>query len=685
MTKTDPSRRPVDCAAPRRPLAGPWVGVPVAVWAAVILLTVLAWLALALAARQGVAEQAAARNQRAADRLATRLGSDLPSRADAQARLEEFAALAQVDQIRWADASGVAIAQLGGSEVPVAPGWFVRLAPIAVPDGLATLMVEGRPTELRVRMALAPVWDALWRNALQLGLALAVLGTLIVSAAALARAALRRTLARLTSQLGAVRSGEVPDPIALSDDHLLHPIAQAVAKVADQRFALMAAHAEQIEALRRQAYVDALTELPNRRAFVAELDEQLDPDAGFGGIGLVLLRVRDLYGLNLRQGHARTDELLLALADRLRVYPRQVPGCMAGRLNGSDFALLLPVAGQALGSAQSLLAALRPLLAPLDSGAGVAVGAVELQRLTSASDALALADEALVRAEIGGRFALEAVGQPARSPLGGQSDWTARIRAALDEGRVRLEEHPMRSADGRLISFDCPLHLQLDPHGPFEPASRWFALAARTPLVAEVDERAIELALRSITDDGVGRCVNVAAASLATPGFIDRVARRLAAASDRSFRLWIDIAEATARDHPDLVRDACLRWRPTGAMVALEHAGDALARHPQLVDLGLDCVRIDGRYVDGIAAGPGSEQLRRYLRALVHLIQGVGLQVTAEGVRNADDLDVLWSFGFDAATGPAVHGGSAEVDLPLELEAPAPAEAEQAEDCLVAG
>lgn len=685
MTTTDRSRADVARAVPRRPLAGPWLGVPVAVWAAVLLVTVLAWAALVLATRPGVADEAAARNQHAADRLATWLGRELPTRADAQARLEALAALGEVERIRWLDASGRAIAQLGAADAPAAPQWFVRLWPIVAPDGLATLIFDGRPSELRVSRSLEPIWGSLWRSAWQFALVLAALGALAIGVAALAGAALRRSLARLTSQLRAVHGGELAEPMPLAGDHPLHPIAQAVAEVAEQRLALMTAHAEQIDALRRHACVDALTGLANRRTFVAELDEQLDPGAGFGGVGLVLLRLRDLSGLNLRQGHGRTDELLVRLADQLRVYPREVPGCVAGRLNGSDFALVLPVAGQALGSAQSLLAALRPLLAPLDPGAGVAIGAVELQRPTSTGDALALADEALVRAEVGGRFALEALGQPARTLLGGQTDWTARIRAALDEGRVRLAEQPLRGADARLMALDCTLHLQLDVHGPFEPAARWFALAARTPLAAQADERAIELALRAIGDDDIGRCVSVAAASLATPGFVDRVARRLAAASQRAFRLCIDIAEATAHDHPDRVREACLRWRPAGAMVALAHAGDALARHPQLVDLGFDWVRIDARCVDGVAAAAGAEQLRRYLRALVQLVQGVGLQVGAEGVRSADDLEVLWSLGFDAAAGPALTGETAGVDLPLEIEAPHRGGAEQTDDCLVAG
>ena len=88
-------------------------------------------------------------------------------------------------------------------------------------------------------------------------------------------------------------------------------------------------------------------------------------------------------------------------------------------------------------------------------------------------------------------------------------------------------------------------------------------------------------------------------------------------------------------------------------MLGLEHAGEGLARIPQLIDLGLDCVRIDSRFVNGIT-GAGATDARRHLQGLVRLVQAVGLQVTAEGVRGAADLEALWQLGFDAATGPAV-------------------------------
>jgi EAL domain-containing protein (putative c-di-GMP-specific phosphodiesterase class I) len=71
------------------------------------------------------------------------------------------------------------------------------------------------------------------------------------------------------------------------------------------------------------------------------------------------------------------------------------------------------------------------------------------------------------------------------------------------------------------------------------------------------------------------------------------------------------------------------------------------------MDLGLDCVRIDGRFVNSIA-GDAQADARRYLQGLVRLVQAVGLQVMAEGVRSPDDLALLWDLGFDAATGPAL-------------------------------
>ena len=650
--------------------------------AALVLLLVLAWLGQVLALRQGVAQQASVNNQAAADRLGAALARDMPARHQAAARLAQLRVLDVGAALTWVDTQGEPLAQSPAEQAEFpAPAWFMRLAPITPAEGLALVPLDdahaGANSALRVRLSMAPTWRGLWRAAQVQALLLGLLGAVTFGAAALARGRQQRRLAALTAQLRGLRHGSMPLTRLPADD-AMQPLALAVQAVAEQRCALIAAHTEQMEALRRHAHADALTGLPNRRMFIARLGQALADGAGPGGVGLLLLRLRDLYGMNLRQGHARTDEMLQAVAELLRSYPRQAKGCHLGRLNGSDFALLLPLAGQAQATAQSLLAALRPVLSPLDAAAGVAIGAVELQRPAQAAAALALADEALARAEVNGRFALELVDAtntfaqlwPKAQAGGGQASWLANIQSALNDGRLRLDEQPVRSADGNLLYLDCGLQMQLHADGVFEPTARWFALAARTRLTAAVEQRAAALALGLIAEDGVPRGVAVSGASLVTPGFIEQLSTELSRQPSTACRLWITVSEATAHDHAPLLREAASRWRAAGAMLAMGQAGHRLARTPRLLDLGLDCVRVDARYVDGVGAADDTAA-RRYLRALVRLVQGVGLQISAEGVATDADLAMLWRIGFDAAAGPALSADDG-VDLALDL-APGPA------------
>ena len=450
----------------------------------------------------------------------------------------------------------------------------------------------------------------------------------------------------------------------------LQPLASGIRALVARQQALFDVQAEQLEALRRQAHSDALTGLANRRHFVAMLDVVLGGGQVPADAGLLLLRMRDLQGLNRRLGHAAADRALLAVAGSLQTYPDRVGRCFAGRLNGADFALLLPVGGMAQETATALIQAMRLPLLAIDPQARVFAGAVELDRPMSAQQALALADAALAWAEadLNPPPAVPTADLPPldAGQLQGESSWQRRISRALAQGRVALAAYPVRTPDGRQLHLDCPLRVQLQADGPLEPASRWLSLATRSRLCAEVDEKAVALALAAIGQDGQARCINVAAQSVGSAEFVAAVARRLEQAPEAACRLWIDLPESLALERPLLVREVSRRWRPLGAMMGLEHAGDGLARIPRLIDLGLDCVRIDSRFVHGISAH-GADDARRHLQGLVRLVQAVGLQVTAEGVRVNCDLEALWRMGFDAATGPALVAEPAPAPAPVTV------------------
>ena len=641
----------------------------------------LAGLLLALLLTWGLRQQAARQLQalhaQAAEQLAHALVLARPAASDLPGFLAGWPGPAALVEVQLHDAGGLLLAQRRlPAQARQAPADFGRLMQLPEAPARLLLQINGQTWHLQAAASPAEVLDMQWRA---LAPALGALLLMAAMALALAWRARRRWAQAVAQGLHSLQPVEADvAPAALDDSQglgiaaatcpsatipptsegrLLQPLLAGLHETLARQRRLLDAQGEQLEHLRTQAHSDSLTGLPNRRHFLASLDAVLGGDGAPLASGLVLLRVRDLQGMNQRLGHTATDHVLQALGQTLQAYPARIERCQVGRLNGADFALWLPTGGLATETAGSLLQALRGPLCSIDPTASVSAGVVELLPLLRAGAALALADAALACAETDAGFTLAASAADESADDGslpqGHAAWQRRLGRALVQGRVALGAFPVRTADGRQLHLDCPLRVALSANGPLEPAARWLSQAIRSRLCSALDEKALALALAAITRDGLARCINMAAQSVADPEFIGAVTRRLEAQPDAACRLWIDLPETLALERPALVRELSRRWRPLGVMLGLEHAGEALPRMPRLMDLGLDCVRIDSRFVHGLT-GPEADGARRYLKGLVRLVQSVGLLACAEGVRSADDLAVLWSLGFDAATGPAL-------------------------------
>ncbi len=615
------------------------------------------------AAREALVQQLARHNRESAAWLALGLGSEAALSADKRdAWLASHAAAARLQLVQLRSAEGRVLWQQRADIQPAsAPDFYAALLDLQAPHGTALLRgADGQPAgSIVVSAQGGDAADALWRGLWQTALALAMLGGVVMLAAASAATRLRRVLAQAVTQADAFRDGRC-SRAELPSVPELRPLAQSMNRLADRVQAMYEATAADLERLRQQAHLDALTGVLQRRHFMARLEQVLTGEQAGAHCGLLLLRLADLTGMNRRIGHAGADQVLRTIGQTLLSYPHRADGCFAGRLNGSDFALLLPVGSMADETAAALVRSLRMPLVTLDGAAAVSAGAVELHGPCTVQQALALADEALCRAEAQRPFTSVCVSDAQQITPYGEAMWQQRLALALEQGRVMLAEFPVCTADGRVLHLDCPLRVQIEPGGAFEPASRWLPQAARARLSAAIDERAIELALQAIDADGRARCVNVSAQSLGVSDFMAAVSRRLEASPQAATRLWIDLPESLALDRPALVQEASRRWRPLGVYLALEHAGEGLARIHRLIDLGLDCVRIDARFVAGLSEVGVQPAAIGYLRGLVQLVQSVGLSITAEGVRSAADLTVLWGLGFDAATGPALSEPAAE-------------------------
>ena len=531
----------------------------------------------------------------------------------------------------------------------VAPAWFVSGLPLRAEPGVAQVSDGWRAighVELVSQSAYAS--DALWRAGLRAAQLLALVGLVGAGLAAWGLRAIRRPLDAAAQQAQALQDGRfvtVPEP----DVAELRPLARSMNAMVDRLSAMFDAQARQVEALRLQAQTDALTGVANRRQFMVDGQQRFESSAGEPS-ALVLFRVQDLDGSNRRAGHAAVDRQLRAMTQALASQLPAQGRPLFGRLNGADFALVVERAG-AEAMAGTMLALLRDLLQhaepPMSVVAGVAVG----EQGADLAAALAAADHALAQAEAAGPFAMSTRSCAGNGAALGEADWQRQLIDALRDGRLELAEYAVRDAHGALNHLDCPMRVQLRPNGPFESAASWLALATRSRLTIELDQQAVSLALAAIERDGAARCINLAAASLLATEFVAAISARLQAAPRAAAQLWIDIPEALATSHPSVIQEVARRWRPLGVCVGLEHAGAALSGMARLYELGLNYVRIDARFLGGIGR---DADVRRHAEGLVTLLRGIGLAIYAEGVSRADDLQVLWTLGFDGATGPAV-------------------------------
>ena len=528
-----------------------------------------------------------------------------------------------------------------------APGWFRALLPIDSEAGVA-LVSDGWRALGRVEVVshIEHAHDSLWRGGWRALLWMTLVGA---AAALLAQRGVRRLQGPIEATVRQAQSLSDGRYLTVTEPEVpeLRRLTAAMNTMVQRVRRLFEAQAGDIDRWRQQAHNDPLTGLPHRTHFLDRLGALLQREDGTDGGGLVLVRLADLDSLNRRLGRQTVDSALRSVAALMQTYTDRVPDCLAGRLNGADFALFLPVEGIAGETAAAMAASLRSALASHASELTAHLGAVEMRRESPVTQWMAQADLALASAELGQPFSLTVLSGDV--PTLGERLWREQLLAALQGGQAQLVEFPVLDADGALLHLECPLRLRLEAAGEWLPAARWLPLAVRCRLTPAIDLEAVRLALAAITLDGRPRSVNIAPASLGGADFLAGL-RELVQAQPLAARgLWVEVAERAAMERFRQVQELARQLRPLGVRVGLEHAGQQLHQIERLYELGLDFVKLDAAFCAGIATHPAAQE---FVRGSARLLLPLGSQLQAEGVSNADDARCLRDCGVEGITGP---------------------------------
>lgn len=625
-----------------------------------IWLLLLTTLALALAGSFGISVQSARgylttqvsmKNNDMAQALSLTLSQQHGDRTSMELLLAAQFDTGYYEQIRWLGAAGqVEMERVRPAHSAEVPAWFVHWVAIAPAPGVAQLSDGWKQLgRLEVRSLTSEAYAQLWRSSGLTALLLAVLGVVAGMVAYLGVRRIDRPLASTVQQAMALTERRF---VTVSEPNVpeLRDVTRAMNLMVTRLKSMFDEQAGQVEVLRRQANCDGLTGVSNRAHFMGRLNVMLGAEDGCAAGVLVLVRLCDLQGINRSVGRVGADAVIQHTARAVLESASRSAGFEVGRLNGSDFAIILPDAQSLRESAVDVAARLRNVLRQLEGEAVAVVGAVRWWHGAPVSSLLAAADQALARAEARGAFSVD-LDDGGEGVAMGEDAWRQRIEQALDQGGAELVEFPLVDVSGNLIHHECPLRLRLQGTSEPVPAAQWLPMARRTQLTARIDLVAVSMALSAIAQDGMARAVNLCPSSLTDSAFVPQLKSLLASRGELVPGLWLEISEAGAMRNLGLVRALVDQCHALGARIGLEHAGAQLTDASALLEAGLDFVKLDASLVDGVAQDVARSQ---HVSSTVRMLHGIGLAVYAEGVRNEDDAQAMWRCGVDGLTGPVV-------------------------------
>lgn len=224
----------------------------------------------------------------------------------------------------------------------------------------------------------------------------------------------------------------------------------------------------------------------------------------------------------------------------------------------------------------------------------------------------------------------------------GTAEEEQRIRRVLEQRAFRTVFQPIYSLHtGRLAAVEA---LSRFSATPTRPPDRWFDDAVRCGLGVELELATLESALEAAAGlpDGVALSVNLSPPALSDP----RLRRCLEAAPTPG--LIVEITEHAAVDDYHRLAEALTALRQTGVLLAIDDAGAGFASLQHIVQLAPDIIKLDMSLTRDIDRDP----VRRTLAlSLSGFAQEMGIELIAEGVETAHELQTLRAIGTHAAQG----------------------------------
>src|SRR5690606_3195571 len=395
---------------------------------------------------------------------------------------------------------------------------------------------------------------------------------------------------------------------------------------------------------------DALTHLPNRRAFEARLAQvaRRAQEAG-AEAALLLIDIDYFKHVNDTLGHAAGDALLRAIANRLRKAVRRDD--FVARIGGDEFAVILPDLSEGADISSIGLAVVEAIQRPLTIGGhlvrpgATGAGPTYPRAPSTSDDCLTRADAALYDLKRSGRGGFRFFQSYMLDEVTRAAQQLARAREAIAENRVVAVYQPKVSlAGGAVVGFEALLRYRssadvLELPETLAGAFELYELAAR---IGQLMQSQVARDVRRWIDEGLpfGRVsINAAPAEFLRDDYAERLLEILRRHDVPPERIEIEVTEhAFVERGPEYVARALSVLKQAGVTISLDDFGTGYSSLSHMRDFPVDLIKIDMSYTSKIADEDGIAAL---VAGVVHLARSLGLEVVAEGVETDQQYELL--------------------------------------------
>ncbi len=430
-----------------------------------------------------------------------------------------------------------------------------------------------------------------------------------------------------------------------------------------------AAQAKAHAAVHKLTHFDPLTGLPNATEFAERLTDCMRA-AEDRGESLVVLQtnIERLHEINDALGFAHGDQVLTEFGKRLRAAaPAQA---VVARLRGDEFAVLLPHADAAAGTAlaEDLATAMLPpfpvadIRIDISVKMGIAVCPLHARGHHELFRRLAIATNDAKRRGV--HHALFDPAQDREKPQ--RLNLAGDLRRAIECEELLVFLQPkVLMATGQVCGSEALVRWMHPRHGMVHPGE-FISLAEHTGLIKPLTEWMLERVARLILAwkgqaYALPIAVNLSVRDLHDEG----LTRKIQSLGPLSGLLELEITESTVMENTERALDVLRALRDEGIDLYLDDFGTGYSSLSYLQKLPVEYIKIDQSFVRSMGTDRDSAMI---VKSTIDLVHDLGRKAVAEGVETRENWEQLVAFGCDAAQGYFIAKPMPAAEFPQWLD-----------------